>query len=182
MSFIQLCDKSKHDFLNEDGSLNVFQPNIEVIAFALCNVNRFTGHVGQYSVAQHSIYVYEQAKIAHPSDYKLQLSALLHDAPEAYLNDMSSPLKKLIPKYREIEAHHHNVIDDFFKINTQDDRIKEFDLRVLATEADRFGLDIVSEELSATGIYPYLMIMQEMKPKDTYIYFMSIFNFLEQAQ
>ncbi len=61
------------------------------IAFALARLNRFTGHAGVYSVAQHC---------AHGCDYFLSLGDregalffLLHDAHEAYIGDLSTPLK-----------------------------------------------------------------------------------------
>lgn len=180
MSYVQLCDKSKHEFLNKDGSLATFQPNIEVIAFALCNINRFTGHIGQYSVAQHSILCYGQAKIAEPSNYKLQLSALLHDATEAYLNDVASPLKALLPEYKKIENHYHNVIDSHFGISTQCDTVKDIDIRMLATEAHYFGLDLLSYDLEQQGFFPYFVKFDVAMPKLNYLNFMAIYNFLEQ--
>ena len=84
--FIQLCDGERHYF-NEP-----FVPNIYSIAYSLSFINRFTGHAGAYSVAQHSILVAQHL----PEEFKL--SGLLHDATEAYLSDVSSPLKRLMPE------------------------------------------------------------------------------------
>lgn len=62
---------------------------IEDIAHSLANQCRFTGHVSRfYSVAQHSVHV---SKIVAPH---LALAALLHDASEAYLSDVSRPIKR----------------------------------------------------------------------------------------
>ena len=74
--------------------------NIEDIAHALANQCRFTGHVKQfYSVAQHSYYVSRMSNMN-------SLEGLLHDASEAYLSDLSRPLKYangLGDVYREAE-------------------------------------------------------------------------------
>lgn len=61
---------------------------IEDIAHALSNLCRFTGHCTRfYSVAQHSWH----ASFYVPDEHKFE--ALMHDASEAYLNDLSRPLK-----------------------------------------------------------------------------------------
>lgn len=64
---------------------------IEDIAHALSQICRFTGHTSLFfSVAQHSIFV---SKLVSP---EFALAGLLHDAQEAYVNDLSSPLKTII--------------------------------------------------------------------------------------
>jgi uncharacterized protein len=66
---------------------------IEDIARALSNQCRFFGHVKDfYSVAQHSVHV--AAWVAHHGGTRAeQIWALLHDASEAYLGDLVTPLK-----------------------------------------------------------------------------------------
>jgi len=63
--------------------------DIRDIAHSLSIIKRYTGHtpVG-YSVAQHSVWVSRQF-----ADRELALAGLLHDAAEAYLNDLASPVK-----------------------------------------------------------------------------------------
>lgn len=70
---------------------------IEDIAYSLSRLCRFTGHCNRfYSVAEHSIYV---AEIVAENRPEWALAALLHDAEEAYIGDISSPLKALIRNY-----------------------------------------------------------------------------------
>lgn len=81
---------------------------IEDIAHALSQICRFGGHTQFfYSVAEHSLDVASRVKI-----YKL--TALLHDASEAYLCDIPSPVKKQIPGYAEAEDRLMKVIADKF--------------------------------------------------------------------
>lgn len=64
---------------------------IEDIAAALAKINRYTGHTSvPFSVAQHSVMASE---IAEPGD---ELWALLHDGAEAFVGDISSPLKRAL--------------------------------------------------------------------------------------
>lgn len=113
-----------------------FVPCIWVIAKALSNINRYGGHVGQYSVAQHCVLVASQL----PDD--LKLSGLLHDACEAYLGDIISPVKRGLPEYSELEDRYLDVIDKRFNVDTRNPLVRKADLRMLVTEAKSFGADI----------------------------------------
>jgi hypothetical protein len=78
---------------------------IEDIAHALSHLCRFAGHVRTfYSVAEHSLRVsHEAERVAtlggyNDEDIRLHaLEGLLHDATEAYLIDLPSPLKRSNP-------------------------------------------------------------------------------------
>jgi len=64
------------------------------IAHALAHICRFTGHIDPaYTVAEHSIHC---ALILgwRGHSREIQLAGLLHDASEAYLCDVSRPVKK----------------------------------------------------------------------------------------
>jgi hypothetical protein len=59
----------------------------------------------------------------------------LHDAAEAYLGDVSTPLKQLIPEYKVIEHRVERVICQAFDLPYPlDPSIKQADLRMLVTE------------------------------------------------
>jgi len=83
-----------------------FDPNpddicLEDVAHALALQCRFTGHCRTfYSVAQHSVIVSEL------SGKEFALWGLLHDASEAYLTDVASPVKhtEAFAAYRDAEA------------------------------------------------------------------------------
>ena len=76
---------------------------IDDIAHALSLICRANGHFRIfYSVAQHSIHcALEAAACAYTK--KTQLHCLLHDAAEAYLGDVTRPLKRHLPLYVEAE-------------------------------------------------------------------------------
>ena len=78
--------------------------DIEDIAHALSMLCRANGHFRSfYSVAQHSINCMKEAKARGCSE-RIQLACLLHDASEAYLSDVTRPVKAELPRYKEIET------------------------------------------------------------------------------
>ena len=73
------------------------------IAHALSLLCRANGHFPIfYSVAQHSLNCANEAK-ARGYSKRVQLGCLLHDASEAYLSDVTRPIKAQLHKYLEIE-------------------------------------------------------------------------------
>lgn len=86
---------------------------IEDIAHALSNLCRYTGHVSRfYSVAEHSVHV---SRLCPPG---WELAGLLHDAAEAYINDLSRPLKHGggLDGYRAIEWGLDSAIAERFTL------------------------------------------------------------------
>lgn len=119
------------------------QIDIHDIAHALANLCRFTGHTQQfYSVAQHSVLVAQQC----PAEFAAW--GLMHDAAEAYLNDIARPLKQntwiadgQAPAIRidVIERRIGEAIAQRFDlpwpVDEQCERaVKEIDTRLLLTE------------------------------------------------
>lgn len=87
---------------------------IEDIAHSLSLMTRANGHFPEfYSVAQHCIHCYEEA-VARGLDKRLCLACLLHDASEAYLADITRPVKKNLPKYLVIEKILQDAIYERF--------------------------------------------------------------------
>lgn len=77
---------------------------IEDIAHALAMLCRANGHFKTfYSVGQHCINCAKEAA-ARGYSTKVQLGCLLHDGSEAYLSDVTRPVKQALPVYLEIEA------------------------------------------------------------------------------
>lgn len=74
------------------------------IAHALSLLCRANGHFPTfYSVAQHSLACQAEAA-ARGWSKRLQLACLLHDGSEAYLSDVTRPVKAVMPLYLEYEA------------------------------------------------------------------------------
>ena len=145
--------------------------NIEEIAHSLARLCRFTGHVntnGIYSVAQHSVLVSEIV----PDE--LKLAALMHDAAEAYIGDVNSPLKQLLPEYKKIEKKVEKAIFNYFGLQwPKHPTIKQADLRLLAAEHRDFQ-PVTPEKwelLEEVEPYPQNKI-QDMPPKYAYSNFM----------
>ena|SRR5690625_2248792 len=120
--------------------------SIKDIAHGLANTCRFGGHCKEfYSVAQHSIIASALAPPEHA------FAALLHDAAEAYLGDIPSPLKRLLPDYRALEKRVEAVIFERFGIPYPlPGAVKYADLQALALER-RFLLT------KSSGAWPMLV-------------------------
>ena len=107
--------------------------DIRDIAHALSMLCRFTGHTKRFwSVAEHSLLV------ARLAPERLKLAALLHDATEAYLSDISRPMKRQLEfaYYREAEARLLRVIGERFGVPMADfEACKEADRWALGLEA-----------------------------------------------
>jgi 5'-deoxynucleotidase YfbR-like HD superfamily hydrolase len=77
---------------------------LEDIAHGLGNLCRASGQAQFfYSVGLHSIYV-SQDLAARGESRRRQLMGLLHDAQEAYISDLISPVKAHLEEYKRLEA------------------------------------------------------------------------------
>ena len=135
-----MIDKQKlpvrPDILTVSGCyFNLLDPTDNVIrvtdiAHALSHVCRFAGHTTEfYSVAQHCVLA---SLIVAP---EFALAALFHDAAEAYIGDITRPLKQLLPDYKTIEERIER--DIFQKLGLPPElppEVHHADLVMLATE------------------------------------------------
>jgi hypothetical protein len=86
--------------------------NISDIAHHLSGLKRYAGSQSlhmSYTVAQHSVLMAEWCYNTY-QDTELAKLALLHDASEAYLGDVNSILKRLLPDYNKLESKIQSVI------------------------------------------------------------------------
>jgi len=96
------------EFTPLDPDIN--QIHIEDIAHSLSLLCRANGHIDYFfSIAQHSINCTNEAK-AHGFSPRVQLACLLHDASEAYISDITRPVKHYLAEYRNIEKNLQDVI------------------------------------------------------------------------
>lgn len=106
---------------------------IQDIAHSLSMLCRFTGHCRRfYSVAQHSVLV------SYLCDSKDAMHGLLHDASEAYLQDLPRPLKRSgkFDAYKEYEHTLQTMIFKRFELDLiEPESVKKADTLLLATEA-----------------------------------------------
>lgn len=87
---------------------------IEDIAHSLSLMTRANGHSRQfYSVAQHTLQCYHEAK-SRGYSVRVQLACLLHDASESYISDLTRPVKRNLPEYFIIEEKLQKTIYERF--------------------------------------------------------------------
>lgn len=145
-----------HIRTNSGKYINVHNPNeedidIEDIAHALAMQPRFGGHLNKhYSVAQHSIEVMKRV----PQEFKLQ--ALLHDASEAYIIDVPTPVKTSIRAYYEIENTIMHCIASKFSFDFPfNEYVKDADKIMLELEWERLVLEDYSSPFDPISMQPY---------------------------
>ncbi len=152
------------DFTNPAGS----EFSIIDIAHALSNICRFTGHTRSfYSVAQHSVLV------SHLVPAHMAFMGLMHDAAEAFVGDMSRPLKQLLPQYKEIELRVERAIFDRFDLPHElPPEIKHADNVALATEKRDLMLVTRDEWHVLRGVQPSAHRIWAKQPTDAKMMFL----------
>lgn len=109
---------------------------ISDISNALSNLCRYSGHVNKfYSVAEHSC-ILADIVFMETGSKEQALSALLHDASEAYLVDVPRPIKPYLVGYEEMEHKVQSVILKKFNAKPMNDFIKFLDCNIVRNEAE----------------------------------------------
>ena len=111
--------------------------SIRDIAHHLANTNRFGGATAKpYSVAEHCV------RMSFITPKHLRFEALMHDAAEAYIGDMPSPYKLVMPEFKEFEARLEACIRRAFEMPgaAHPTTVKWYDNMMLITEARDLGL------------------------------------------
>lgn len=134
--------------------------DIQDIASGLANECRFNGQLDNfYSVAQHSVYA---SYLVAP---EFALEALLHDASEAYIKDLPSPLKKLLPEYKLIELRVEKMIRKKYSLpETMSNEVHFADLMMLATEKRDLEIDVGGNWLMLEGIPASDFVVNPLTP------------------
>ena len=175
MSYIQTLSGKHFNYLDIQQDDIV----IEDIATALSHICRFAGHLPEfYSVGQHSVLT------SHLVPQEFAFEALMHDATEAYCQDIPAPLKRLLPDYKRMEEKIDAVIREKYGLPpVMSTPVKYADLIMLATERRDLGLDDgsfwpVLEGIPATEMFKVI----PQAPGHAYGMFMERFNDLSELR
>ncbi len=134
---------------------NTFDPQeeticIEDIAHALSMMTRANGHFPEFfSVGQHCIQCCREA-IARNYVPQTALACLLHDGSEAYLADVTRPVKKNMTMYLQIEEQLQNMIYHkllgYLPVGEEAELVGNIDDACLYYEFDHFMGEKLAEE------------------------------------
>ena len=147
---------SPHAIITHRGNfVDPFQPegnvyHIRDIAHSLARQCRWNGHCREfYSVAQHSVRLYDA--LPEDSAEDLRRRILLHDASEAYLSDLPTPIKKAFPGYQKAEIALNLELYKFFGLTPV---YPEHDAIV-----DNMDKVLAGVEAAQLGMQPYFWII-----------------------
>ncbi|MQQ09092.1 HD domain-containing protein [Epibacterium sp. SM1979] len=150
MSDFKSTQSTVHDAAIWTGTcyMDLLDPNpaeihLTDIARALSRLARFNGFGRAfYSVAEHSVWCVRVFEVHAAGDIysdpvlrDIARDILLHDAPEAYLGDVTSPLKAHLPDYQRLETRMAAAIAARFNLTgSAPEWVKRCDREMLAIE------------------------------------------------
>lgn len=148
---------------------------IEDIAHSLSMQCRYAGHGERfYSVAEHSVHL---ARWCQKFGSHVALTALLHDATEAYLVDVPRPVKAHLVGYKEAEIEVWRAIAKRFDLDINlPTVVHEADGRICADEM-RANLHEVDPNVGP----PLGVTLEFWTPGVAEIYFLDMFSKLVEA-
>jgi hypothetical protein len=146
---------------------------IEDIAHGLANICRYSGQCSSfYSVAEHSLLVSEVAK-------GFEFEALLHDAAEAFLGDITRPLKQMLPDFRRIEHDVQKAILRRFGVPVPlPAEVKQADLWVLAAEQRQIMPKGTDGWVRGQKVVPAEVVVRHLSPEEAKRIFLARFETL----
>jgi len=161
---ITLISGGAFDFHNPQAG----EIHINDIATPLSHICRFSGQIKRfYSVAQHAVNVSRLV----PDEHKF--SALMHDTSEAFTNDITTPLKSLIPMFRDLESSIEASMAERFGFQYPlSAEIKLADLQMLLLEKEELkddpseweslrGIHVSQEQRELVDLSPWTSIVAE---------------------
>lgn len=186
MTWIQTSSGAAIDLLSPDPT----SITIEDVACSLAHLNRYTGHMRQYSVAQHSVLCSEQA----PS--LLKFEALMHDAHEFALGDVSSPLKKAMralfhersdkcwaDPFTRLDRRMRRAVAEAFDLEPDvPDEVKEIDIRMLRTEVLQGFREDFDWDVHMSSFEPYPIRIVPWTADEAESRFLSTYHALRTAR
>jgi len=161
--------------------MNIREEDIcmEDIAQGLSLTGRFAGQISRfYSVAEHSVLVYRYCKSRMPEHLRslgfrggpglgplILKAALMHDSAEAYIGDVTTPLKLLCPGFQIIEDRLETAIRCAFGIETRFSHpmVKESDRALFEIERSLFR---DNPEYKTRFSLPEPLEVQHLSPED----------------
>lgn len=152
------------------------------IAHALSFMVRANGHLESfYTVGQHCLNCAGEA-IARGYSLRICLACLLHDGSEAYLSDITRPVKQYLQTYRRLERKIQSTVYAAFRLGElspeEQAKVDEIDNDMLYYEFARLHPN------ATVGKDPNPLLSEadfsEKKPAETEKTFLSLFEELRQ--
>lgn len=142
---VTLSMTSRHIVTASGNEIDLHYPQVSTIVLSdiahhLAQINRFTGACKRpYSVAEHSLLVMEICRRLMSMDVHGLFAALMHDAHEAYTNDLATPAKGEVGDgWHQFEGRMQRTVRSAFALHATTHvhaaHIKQADLIALATE------------------------------------------------